>query len=335
MRSASYDPPVAGTTIDAGEHRRLTLEMAESRKFLIATLRALPLDCREHVLNGETAGGHFIPHECLELFFERLREFHSGHDDPDVSHFLERARRSRSRMNRAREALILANLGIVPHVVRGFYRGTIPLRDLIQDGYIGLLKAVDRFDPDRGAMFSTYACWWIHRALNDAFAYHARLIRLPDCVRLELRRLREVTRELEHELDRLPLDEEIARRSGLSIRKIKKLRLVPPDPSALEDIAEDRNDGWHAVIAGSGTPDPFEATLKSELREQATLALEQLNPRERHIIKLRFGFQKGDGMTLKQIGDTIGVSRERVRQIQSVAMDKLSRWAKRTHIANC
>jgi RNA polymerase primary sigma factor len=335
MRSASYDPPVAGTTFDAGEHRRLTLEMAESRKFLIATLHALPLDCREHVLNGETAGGHFIPHECLELCFDRLREFHSGHDDPEVSRFLERARRSRSRMNRAREALILANLGIVPHVVRGFYRGTIPLSDLIQDGYIGLLKAVDRFDPDRGAMFSTYACWWIHRALNDAFAYHARLIRLPDCVRLELRRLREVTRELEHELDRLPLDEEIARRSGLSIRKIKKLRLVPPDPSALEDIAEDRADGWHGVVAGAGTSDPFDVTLKGEMHQQAAIALEQLSPRERHIVKLRFGFPSGKEMTLQQIADIIGVSRERIRQIECAAMGKLSRWAKRAHIANC
>ena len=140
---------------------------------------------------------------------------------------------------------------------------------------------------------------------------------------------------MESELDRLPLDDEIASRTGLSIRKIKKLRFVPPDPSALEDIAEDRNEGWHAVVAGSGTPDPFEATLKGELREQATIALEQLNPRERHIIKMRFGFQRGDGMTLQQIAETIGVSRERVRQIESVAMGKISRWAKRAHIANC
>jgi RNA polymerase primary sigma factor len=335
MQSMSRDPSVASKTTDADEHRRLALEIRESRESLIFTFRTLPPVCREHVLNGESARRRFVPYERLESFFGRLRDFHSGHAKPDVSRFVEQARRSRGRMNRAREALVLANLGIVPHVVRQFCTGTISLGDLVQDGNIGLLKAVDRFDPDRGARFSTYACWWIRRALNDAYACQARSIHLPDHVRRDLRRLRETTRELECELERPPLDDEVASRTGLSIRKIKSLRFVPPDPSALEDIAEDRADGWQGVVGGAGTGDPFEVTLKGELHEQAAIALEQLSPRERYIVKSRFGFQGGNGMTLQQIADTIGVSRERVRQIECAAMGKISRWAKRAHIANC
>jgi len=281
MLSAPHDPPLAGTTITAEEHRRVTLEMREARESLVSTLRVLPPVCREHVLNGEAAGRGFFPYERLELCFERLREFDSSQHGPAVSRLLEQARRSRNRMARARETLILANLGIVPHLVKPFYTGAIPLSDLIQDGYIGLLTAVDRFDPDRGAKFSTYACWWIRRKLNDAFTCHARLIRLPGWLRRDLRRLRETTRELKAELDRPPMDDEIARRMGLSLKKIKRLRFVVPDPRALEDIASDRDDGWNSVIAESGAPGPFEATLKGELREQIKIALEQLNPRER------------------------------------------------------
>ena len=335
MLTAPHDPPLAGTTITAEEHRRVTLEMHESRESLVSTLRALPPIYREHVLNGEATGRGFVPYERLEQCFERLREFHSSQDDPGVSRLLEQARRSRNRMARARETLILANLGIVPHLVKPFYTGSVPLNDLIQDGYIGLLTAVDRFDPDRGAKFSTYACWWIRRKLNDAFTCQARLIRLPGWLRRDLRRLRETTRELKAELDRPPEDVEISRRMGLSVKKIKRLRFVVPDPRALEDIASDRDDGWNSVVAESGTPGPFEATLKGELREQADIALEQLNPRERHVIELRFGFESGDEMTLQQIGNMIGVSRERVRQIESVAMSKITRWARHAHVANC
>lgn len=335
MRSMSRNPFVASKTIDADEHRRLALEIRESRESLICTFRTLPPVCREHVLNGESARC-FLPYERLESFFGRLRDFHSGHDEPDVSRFVEQARRSRGRMNRAREALVLANLGIVPHVVRQFCTGTmIPLGDLVQDGYIGLLRAVDRFDPDRGARFSTYACWWIRRALNDAYACQARSIHVPADVRRDLRRVRESTRELDIELGRLPLDDEVVKRTGLPIRRIQNLRFVPPDPRALEDIAEDRADGWHGVVAGAGTSDPFDVTLKGELHQQAAIALEQLSPRERHIVKLRFGFPSGKEMTLQQIADIIGVSRERIRQIECAAMGKLSRWAKRAHIANC
>ena len=235
-------------------------------------------------------------------------------------------------MNRGRETLITANLGIVPHVARPFRSGTIPFEDLIQDGYIGLLEAVDRFDPNRGAKFSTYACWWIRKALNDAFSFRSRLIRLPDWVRRDLFRLRETTYRLKIEMDRPPTDDEIAGRTGLSVRRIKRLRLVASEPGALEDIATDRGEGWQSVVAVSGTVDPFEETLMGELSEQTSIALEQLNPRERHIIRLRFGFDEDDGKTLKEIAEKIGVSRERVRQIESVALGKVARWARRFRI---
>ena len=121
--------------------------------------------------------------ERLSTCYERLVLYESSHDDAKLAETLLRARRIKQRMDRAREALLLTHLGIVPCIVREFATGVIPYGDLIQEGYLGLLKAVDRFDPEKGFRFSTYAYWWIRRALSDAFTYQAGLIRLPDSLR--------------------------------------------------------------------------------------------------------------------------------------------------------
>jgi RNA polymerase primary sigma factor len=331
---------LVATPASPDELHGFAVELHDSREALIATILGLPPGCREHVVNGEETAAHnrrYWPYEGLENCCDRLRSYGSEHSDPEIQQVVEQAQRSRRSMNRAREALIMANLGIVPFVVKEYHRGMIPMSDLVQEGYLGLLRAVDRFDPNRGTKFSTYASWWIRRALNDAFTDRARLIRLPESVRRELRRYREVARELKEELERPPTDDEVAQRSGISVKKLKRLRNVAPDPCWLEEIATTRDDGWQAVVGETSASDPFEATLKGEMHGQAIRALEQLSPRERRIIEMRFGFEDEDekGKTLKQIAGMIGVSRERVRQIESVALDKIARWARRARITSC
>jgi RNA polymerase primary sigma factor len=333
-RARRLDP--AKNALD--EQHRFAVELHGSRQSIVAALRDLPPDCHESVLKEQGAGArgrNYWPYAAMEACCGRLRKFALDHPDLDVRRVAEQVRRSWGRLNRAREALILANLGIVPHVVKEYHVDTIPMSDMIQDGYVGLLLAIDRFDPYRGAKFSTYAVWWIRRELNDAFRYRARLIRLPDAVRRDLRQWRETNRELKRELDRDPTTHEMLQRSGFSPRKIKTLLHVAPDPGRLEDIAADRDGGWQAVVADDGAHGPFEATLKSELEEQMNRVLNKLKPRERRIIEMRFGF--GDGMerTLSQIARSIGVSRERVRQIEGVALEKMNRWAKNARIVNC
>jgi RNA polymerase primary sigma factor len=318
-------------------YRRHAVELKQARESLIATLTQLPPAWRDQVLQGgiRRPRGRFPwSYERMQGYLERLRALGNDTDDPELALVVDSARALWRRLHRAREALVMDNLGIVPHVVREFHTGDIPMGDLIQDGYIGLLKAVDRYDPDRGYKFSTYACWWIRRALNDAFSYRARLIRLPEYVRRDLRRLRETTSELTTELDRPPTDREIAARTGWTRRTIRKLRDVVAEPRAIEDLANERGEGYQGCLGEARGPDPLSAIINSELIEKITLALEQLSPREQSIIKMRYGFDRDGSMTLQSIANVMGVSRERIRQIESVAMDKIARWARRAHIAS-
>lgn len=308
--------------------------MCAARNELIALLEALPSRCREHVIEDDPAArrnGHPWPLERLAACYDRLALYASAHDDAALAGPVRQARSLRQRMDRAREALILGNMGIVPCIVREFFTGAIPFGDLVQEGYLGLLKAVDRFDPEKGFRFSTYAYWWIRRALSDAFNNRAGLIRLPDSLRKDLRDLRRVSRELRIELHRPPTHLEISARMGISLRRVKKLASVAVEPSSLEELF--RDDGWDGLIRETGTPDPLDTVLDTEFHEKANEALKLLNPRERKIIRLRFGFEGGNGLTLNEIGRRIGLSRERVRQIEAQALAKIQSWANHIGIA--
>jgi RNA polymerase sigma factor (sigma-70 family) len=260
--------------------------------------------------------------------YERLLAFERANEDAEVTAALARAAEIRGRLEQAREALVLAHLGIVPYFIKDYVRGVIPFVDLIQEGYLGLLNAVDRFDPERGK-FSTYAYWWIRKAMSNAFTFQVRTIRLPASVLEELRRKRTVSRELEARLGRQPTEREVAQRMKISVKKLRKLASLAVDASALEDLDTTRSEGWSAILPESSIPDPQESTLGRELREQTEEALQLLSPRERTIIRARFGFEDGEGMTRDRIGRNLGLSSERVRQIERRALEKIYRWAKR------
>jgi RNA polymerase primary sigma factor len=334
-RSDFIDSTPLEELCDKSQQIRLGRELRDAALAQVELFRGLASPCRDHVLNGDLAESdprRLWTFARLEKHYDRLVRYATAHDDEAVSTAVDRARRLRRRMNHARDALILANLGIVHHVVKDFAIGKIPLTDLIQEGYLGLLKAVDRYDPERGYAFSTYASWWIRRALNDAFTYRARLIRLPENVRRDLRHLRLASTELEASLGRVPTESELAARMQATPKRVKKLLAVVKEPHALEDLTGELECGWDSFIGDGDSPDPLESTLRGEMREHTSRALEALSPRERAIVRLRFGFEGDGDHSLTQISRVVGVSRERVRQIEQRALEKIGRWARRAGI---
>jgi RNA polymerase primary sigma factor len=336
---ADLAEPVGANVVEVDEDRERELRHArvlrEARDSLVALYLELPGVCRDYVLEGSLHGSRQTKRwslERVEECYDRLLRFEGQNPSQVVSRAVELARGYKQSLDGAREALVVENVHIVPHIVKRFSNGTIPFADMVQDGHVGLLRAVDRFDPDRGYRFSTYAYWWIRRSLSESFTNHSRLIRLPDSLRENLRSMRATRNALEDELGRRPTPEELAERMNVSLKKIKKLMHVAPEPSSIDDLSNDQDESWSVKVDGSCEADPLASALGREVQQQASSALEQLEPRERRIIRMRFGFDSDKGMTLSQIGNVVGLSRERVRQIERIALDKIQQWAFRTGV---
>ncbi|HXV78125.1 MAG TPA: sigma-70 family RNA polymerase sigma factor [Candidatus Polarisedimenticolaceae bacterium] len=309
------------------EHAR---DLRDARRQLIEVLGELPSTTRTIVLDGvpPERDGHW-PIDYLEACYLRLARLGAARHDDAITPLFERARELRRRLHRAREALVVGNLALVPAIVRRYDRGVIPFADLVQEGHVGLIKAVDRFDPDRGYRFSTYASWWIRSALSDAFTTRSRLIRLPESLREKLRSLYQATARLEQRLGRRPTVAELAERMAIPQARVKKLTNVTPEPSPIDELALDHDERWRSRAGRNGDDDPLALALRDELTRQTGEALARLDPREREVIRLRFGFGHDDELTLAEIGERIGLSRERVRQIERGALLKLHAWALR------
>lgn len=320
---------------DRDKELRHARDLREARESLVALYLELPAACRDHILEGSLHDLRRTKRwslERVEACYDRLLCYEGLSPSPVVSRAVELARGYKRNLDAAREALVMDNVHIVPHIVKRFSNGTIPFADLVQDGHVGLMRAVDRFDAARGNRFSTYAYWWIRRSLSESFTNHSRLIRLPDSLRENLRGMRASRDALQEELGRRPTPEELAERMNVSLKKIKKLLHVAPEPSSIDDLTSGQDESWSAMVEGFGDSDPLASTLGREVHRQATEALEQLDPRERKVIQLRFGFDLDKAMTLSQIGKVVGLSRERVRQIERIALGKIQDWACRTGV---
>jgi RNA polymerase sigma factor (sigma-70 family) len=314
----SPDPPIA-----------VALELDAVRRELISTLHAssVVFPVEPSIRRGSLAR--------IDDCVARLRDAAERTDRIELSRALTRAVRLRSRLIQLRNSMVLSHLGLVHMVVRSSITGAIPAQDLIQEGYMGLLEAVDRFDPTRGVKFSTYAAYWIRRALNEAYTYRSRLIRLPESVRRDLRQLYDGVRRLEATGESSPTESELAQMMMVPLKRVRTLLSVGPEPTALEDQASSGSERWSDTIADEGAADPLEFMLKRDLHQQVRRAVRRLDPRERAIVRLHFGFDADeDGWTLHQIAGAIGVSRERVRQIERHAMKKIARWARRSRMVS-
>lgn len=227
----------------------------------------------------------------------------------------------------ARERMITANLRLVVKLATDYTNLGLPLLDLISEGNIGLMKAVERFDPAKGGKLSTYAGWWIKQSIKRALANQSKTIRVPVHQVEKITKIRRLTEQLTAELGRDPSDEELADEVGLSAAQIAALKSSGIQPASL-DAPVGKDDGdtlFGDMISDDNAEDPLERLEEKDMRANLGGLLKVLTPREREIIKLRYGLGGGGQKTLEDIGDKFGITRERIRQIQMVALQKLRR----------
>ena len=234
------------------------------------------------------------------------------------------ARQIRRGDQRARTEMVSANLRLVVKIARDYVNVGLPLLDLISEGNIGLMKAVERFDPRKGSKLSTYASWWIRQSIKRALANQTKTIRLPIHLVEKIGKIRRVSSQMTEELGREPTDEELAEEIGLSSSKITALKSAALRPASLDEPIQDGESFQYSdIVSDEESDNPFETLRDKDLLEEIDEVLEVLDNRERAIIDMRFGLDGQDPKTLEEIGVNLGVTRERIRQLQNAALSRL------------
>jgi RNA polymerase primary sigma factor len=306
---------------------RLASALKDARRAIARQALALPAPCREIVLAGDEHGperGAAWPLADLEVFFSKLVNDAAQRSDPAETAALAEIRVHKIALEDARDELIRGNLRLVVHIAKKYASQGLPLMDLIQEGNVGLLRAVEKFEHERGNKFSTYAFWWIKQGVERGIGEKTRTIRVPMNILERMRAVRAASRDLRRSLKRRPTPSEIAMQLGMSVGVVDRTLSIAREPVPLEESPDDP-DAFDVAkhVPDTTSPSPFEHASRREIGQRVESVLRALKPREEAILRMRFGIGREASRTLEEIGRQLRLSRERVRQIETLALSKL------------